>query len=406
MRAAVSPHTRGVRKRALPPWLHCAIGLALLAAAAILDITKPFDKSWSIFYLVPVLYAGSSLTGLLESLFHVTVGLTVFLAPLVFRPDMLWAGTGIYNRGFGVVLGFVLVLLLRERRGLVHALEWSNDDLERRVQARTAELEAANDLLRLEIAQREKSEADQRRLEEQLQQAKKMEAIGLLAGGVAHDFNNLLTVIIGQCSLLREDLPTESPWRGSLAQIQAAGERAAKVTQQLLAFGRRQVLRPEIVNVNQVIDDVENVLHGLLPDSIRLIIDQDPAVRSVLADRGQFTQLLLNLAGNARDAMPEGGELRIKTEPVVLTGEEVARCSGLHPGPHVRLTVSDTGQGMDDVMRQHAFEPFFTTKQVGKGSGLGLASVYGIVKQSQGHIDLASKPGVGTTFTILWPSRS
>jgi signal transduction histidine kinase len=390
----------------LPPWLHCAIGLALLAAAAILDITKPFDKSWSIFYLIPILYAGSNLTGPLESLLHVTVGLTVFLVPLVFQPDLLWLGTGIYNRGFGVVLGFVLVFLMRERRGLVHALESSNDDLERRVQARTTELEAANHLLRLEIAQREKSEADQRRLEEQLRQAQKMEAIGLLAGGVAHDFNNLLTVVIGQCSLLREDLPTESPWRGSLAQIQAAGERAAKVTQQLLAFGRKQMLQPETVNVNQVIDGVENVLHGLLPDNIRLIIDRDPAVRSILADRGQFTQLLLNLASNARDAMPEGGELRIKTEPVVVTGKEVASCLDLHPGPHVRLTVSDTGQGMDEVTRQHAFDPFFTTKQFGKGSGLGLASVYGIVKQSHGHIDLASTPGVGTTFTILWPSEA
>jgi len=388
----------------LPPWLHCGIGLALLAAAAFLDLTKPFDKSWSIFYLIPILYAGSTMEGPHESLLHVTVGLTVFLAPLIFRPDLLWAGTGLYNRSFGVVLGFVVVFLMRERRRLVHALEWSNDDLERRVQARTAELEGANDLLRREIAQREKAEADQQRLEEQLRQAQKMEAIGHLAGGVAHDFNNLLTVIIGQCSLLCDDLPAESPWRGSLAEIQAAGERAAKVTQQLLAFGRKQVLRLEIVNINQVIDGVEAVLRGLLPDNIRMIIDRDPAVRPILADRGQFTQLLLNLASNARDAMPEGGELRIKTEPVVVTGEEIARFTDLHPGPHVRLTVSDTGQGMDDVARQHAFEPFFTTKQVGKGSGLGLASVYGIVRQSQGHIDLASKPGEGTTFTILWPS--
>jgi signal transduction histidine kinase/CheY-like chemotaxis protein len=403
MHSDASHQTTDVRRPVIPAWGHGAIGLALLAAAAILDITKPFDKTWSIFYLLPVLYAGWTLRGRLELLLHAAVLLTVFLAPMVFRPQLLWAGTGIYNRSFGVLLGGVVILLLWERRRYVSALQRTNNDLERRVLERTAELEVTNDLLRREIAEREKAEADQTRLEEQLREAMKMEAIGHLAGGVAHDFNNLLTVINGYCSLLRDEVPADSTWHHSIVEVHKAGERAAEVTQQLLAFSRKQMLQPKIVNINHAIVGAESLLRRLLPEHIRLSMDLDPTVRPILADPGQLVQVLLNLASNARDAMPEGGEFSIKTEPVVVTRDQITWFSDLSPGSHIRLSVSDTGQGLDEATRQHVFEPFFTTKEVGKGTGLGLASVYGIVKQSQGHIDLASEPGRGTTFTILWP---
>ena len=403
MTTAVSPQTAGARKPLLPPVLHSAVTLALLVAAAILDITKPFDKSWSIFYLLPILYAGWTLSRRLELPLVAAVGLTVFLAPLVFRPNLLWAGTGIYNRSFGVLLGVVVILLLRERRRHINALECANDGLEQRVRVRTAALEGTNDRLRREIAERERAEANQERLEEQLRQAQKMEAVGRLAGGVAHDFNNLLTVINGESGRLLEEVPAESSWHDSIVAIHEAGERAAEVTQQLLAFGRKQLLQPKILAVNQAVHSVEGLLRRLLPEHIRLSMDLSPAVEPILADPGQFAQVLLNLASNARDAMPDGGEFLIKTAPIVVTEEEIANLSDLRPGPHVRLSVSDSGHGMDDVTGRHAFEPFFTTKEVGKGTGLGLASVYGIVRQSRGHIDLSSTPGGGTTFTILWP---
>ena len=403
MTTAVSPQTAGARKARLPPVLHSAVSLALLVAAAILDITKPFDKSWSIFYLLPILYAGWTLSRRLELPLVAAVGLTVFLAPLVFRPNLLWAGTGIYNRSFGVLLGVVVILLLRERRRHINALECANDGLEQRVRVRTAALEGTNDRLRREIAERERAEANQERLEEQLRQAQKMEAVGRLAGGVAHDFNNLLTVINGESGRLLEEVPAESSWHNSIVAIHEAGGRAAEVTQQLLAFGRKQLLQPKVLAVNQAIHSVEGLLRRLLPEHIRVSLDLSPDVQPILADPGQFAQILLNLASNARDAMPDGGEFLIKTAPIVVTAEEIANLSDLRPGPHVRLIVSDTGHGMDDVTGRHAFEPFFTTKEVGKGTGLGLASVYGIVRQSRGYIDLASVPGGGTTFTILWP---
>ena len=403
MTTAVSPQTAGARKPRLSPVLHSAVALALLVTAAILDVTKPFDKSWSIFYLLPILYAGWTLGGRLELLLVFASGLTVFLAPLVFRPNLLWAGTGIYNRSFGVLLGVVVMLLLRERRRHINALECANDGLEQRVRVRTAALEDTNDRLRREIAERERAEANQERLEAQLRQAQKMEAVGRLAGGVAHDFNNLLTVIIGESGRLLEEVPAESAWHNSIVAIHEAGGRAADVTQQLLAFGRKQLLQPKVLAVNQAIHGVEGLLRRLLPEHIRLSLDLSPAVEPILADPGQFAQMLLNLASNARDAMPDGGEFLIKTAPVVVTADEIANLPDLRPGPHVRLSVSDTGHGMDDVTGRHAFEPFFTTKAVGKGTGLGLASVYGIVRQSRGNIDLASVPAGGTTFTILWP---
>jgi signal transduction histidine kinase len=403
MPTAESPQTPGVRKPVRSSRLNGAIALVLLAAAATFDVTKPFDKSWSIFYLLPTMYAGWTLRGRPELAIHISVGVTAFLAPLIFRPDLLWLGTGVYNRVFGVLLGALIVVLLWERRRYVAALQGSNEALELRVRQRTAELESANELLRQEIAVRKKAEADQQRLEDELRQAQKMEAVGRLAGGVAHDFNNLLTVINGESSLLREQLQREAPSFRSVEAIHKAGARAAELTQQLLAFARKQLLQPKVLAANQAIESVVSLLRSRLPESIRLRVDLRPSVEPILADPVQFAQIFLNLASNARDAMPEGGELLIKSEPVTVTGQELTPMFDLAPGPYVRLTVSDTGHGMDAAIAPHAFDPFFTTKEVGKGTGLGLASVYGIVKQSGAHIELASTSSRGTTFIIIWP---
>ena len=316
MLTAESPQTPGARKRVRSSRLNATIALALLAGAAVLDITKPFDKSWSIFYLLPVLYGGWTLRGQLELAIHVSVGLTVFLAPLMFRPDLLWSGTGVYNRAFGVLLGAVVVMLLWERRLYVATLQGSNDELERRVRARTAELESANQLLRQEIAVREKAESDQKLLEDQLLQARKMEAVGRLAGGVAHDFNNLLTVINGESGLLLEQAPPEAPSFRSVQAIHKAGTRAAELTQQLLAFARKQMLQPKVLPASEAIERVVSHLRVWLPERIRLRVDLSPGVAPILADPVQFAQVFLNLASNARDAMQEGGEFCIKAVPL------------------------------------------------------------------------------------------
>ncbi len=221
---------------------------------------------------------------------------------------------------------------------------------------------------------------------------------------MAHDFNNLLTVINGYCDALLEKGPVNPFWRDSLNEVRQAGLRAAELTQQLLAFSRKQVLQPRIVNLNQSVRDTERILRRLLPESIAIDLNLAAALPSVRADTGQLVQVLLNLASNARDAMPAGGTLAITTALVQLSADDAGGLSEMQPGPHVRLTVSDDGQGMDEETRQRVFVPFFTTKAVGKGTGLGLASVYGIIRQSGGHIDVSSQPGCGSTFTILLPS--
>ena len=244
----------------------------------------------------------------------------------------------------------------------------------------------------------------QRALEAQFRQAQKMEAIGQLAGGVAHDFNNLLTAILGSADLLLLDLPAEDPRREDLLAIREAGERAASLTRQLLAFSRRQVLQPRVIDLNQVLGGMEKLLPRIIGETIQLDVVRGDGLARVNADRSQIEQVILNLAVNARDAMPEGGRLRIETANAVLDAAFVQHHAGAVPGPHVRLSVTDTGQGMDEATRARVFEPFFTTKEPGKGSGLGLATVYGIVKQSEGYIWVRSEPGRGTTFDIYLPS--
>ena len=243
---------------------------------------------------------------------------------------------------------------------------------------------------------------ERRQLEHQLQQAQKMEAIGRLAGGVAHDFNNLVTVITGYSDLLLRSLEETSPLRRIIEEMKRAGERAALLTRQLLAFSRNQPIEPRPLDVNGVIADTEKMFRRLIGEDIELITNLRPDIGPVRADPGQLQQVLINLVVNARDAMPQGGTLTIETDRVELDAEYAARRGNVLPGPYVVLSVSDTGCGMDAETLSHIFEPFFTTKGE-KGTGLGLATVYGIVAQCGGHIDVMSEVGQGTTFKIYLP---
>jgi PAS domain S-box-containing protein len=239
-------------------------------------------------------------------------------------------------------------------------------------------------------------------LEEQLRQSQKLEAIGQLAGGVAHDFNNLLTVIGGYSSILLGKLPKDSPHRSSIEEIKKASDRASVLTRQLLAFSRKQILQPKILDLNLVVADMEKMVRRLIGEDIDLLTITSPVLGKVKADPGQIEQVLLNLIVNARDAMPKGGKLTIETRNVVHSAEYGLRHAA-QAGPYVMLVVSDTGCGMDAAIQPRVFEPFFTTKGSGKGTGLGLATVYGIVKQSGGNIWVYSEVGRGTTFKISLP---
>lgn len=239
-------------------------------------------------------------------------------------------------------------------------------------------------------------------LEEQLRQSQKMEAIGQLAGGVAHDFNNLLTVIGGYSSILLNKLDQDSPFRTSVEEIKKASDRASGLTRQLLAFSRKQILQPKILDLNVVVSDLDKMVRRLIGEDIDLLAITDPNLGKVKADPGQIEQVLLNLIVNARDAMPGGGKLTIETANAALSADYALSHAAVG-GPYVMLAVSDTGCGMDAELQKHVFEPFFTTKVTSKGTGLGLATVYGIVKQSDGHIWLYSEPGKGTSFKIYLP---
>ncbi len=244
---------------------------------------------------------------------------------------------------------------------------------------------------------------EQRQLEEQLRQASKMEAIGRLAGGIAHDFNNLLTAMIGYANMLKMSLPKEDPNQDKLRQIGRAADRAASLTQQLLAFSRKQVLEMQILDLNEVVEGLKEMLRRLIGENIHLVTVLDPSVEKINADPGQIEQILMNLAVNSRDAMPAGGKVIIETGCVTLDEGYVSTRPQMTAGNYVRLSVSDTGKGMDEDTLSRIFDPFFTTKEKGVGTGLGLSTVYGIVKQHRGHVAAYSSPGQGSMFEVLFP---
>ncbi|MDH4327251.1 MAG: response regulator [Nitrospira sp.] len=257
---------------------------------------------------------------------------------------------------------------------------------------------------RHEQVERKRAEEALRQSERQLRQAQKLEAVGRLAGGLAHDFNNILTVIMGHSQVLLNDLPTEHPERGKIEEMRNAGDRAAALIKQLLAFSRKQPSEPKVLDLNPVIANFESMLRRLIGEDIELVLRASQEVLRVKADPAQLEQIVMNLVVNARDAMPKGGTLIIETASVEIDRTPVYYLSPLPPGVYVKLSVSDTGCGIPSGVQAHMFEPFFTTKEEGKGTGLGLSTVFGIVTQSGGGLDVASAIGKGSRFDVYLPN--
>jgi len=291
------------------------------------------------------------------------------------------------------------------RTGLGTALEYRmrhKDGSWRVLESKASTVVTEGQVEKLVIVNRDVTE--RKHLEEQFRQSQKMEAVGRLSGGMAHDFNNLLGVIIGYGEVVQEGTPAESPLRQCVDEMLKAGHRAAALTRQLLAFSRQQVMDPHVLDLNVVVKDMEKMLKRLIGEDIQLKTDLDPALASIKADQGQLEQVLMNLAVNARDAMPKGGEVKLTTSNFHMDEAFVRRYPyPVVAGDYILLTVADTGIGMDATTRARVFEPFFTTKEKGKGTGLGLSMVYGVVKQSGGYIDVLSEPEAGATFNIYLP---
>jgi DNA-binding NtrC family response regulator len=265
------------------------------------------------------------------------------------------------------------------------------------------QLEQVNERLQTELGERERAEAERARLTEELRQVQKIDSLGRLAGGIAHDFNNLLTVILGHTDLMTHDLHDGDPFNESVADIRLAASRASDLTRQLLAFSRRQLLRPRVLDLNAAIAESTRMLRRLLGEDIELVTALDAKRGLVKADPGQLDQVIVNLAVNARDAMPNGGRLTIETRNVTIDDHAVQRHPSFRSGSYVLLAFSDSGSGMTPDILAHIFEPFFTTKEQGKGTGLGLAMIHGIVQQTGGWIWVYTEPGLGSTFQVYLP---
>lgn len=254
-----------------------------------------------------------------------------------------------------------------------------------------------------DITKRIKSEEEQMELRVHLLQSQKMESIGRLAGGIAHDFNNILTAITGYSELSLKELPANHPVRDKIKIIKDSGDRAAALTSQLLAFSRKQVLEVKVMNLNIIIDGMADMLRRIIGEDIKLALHTKTSIKNIIGDKNQIEQILLNLSVNARDAMPDGGSLIVETSDFVIDDAFTKTYSGAQPGAYVLLSVSDTGMGMTEEVKENIFEPFYTTKDIGKGTGLGLSTVYGIIKQHGGYINVYSEPGKGTTFRVYIP---
>jgi two-component system NtrC family sensor kinase len=305
----------------------------------------------------------------------------------------------VLKKPFDNIEALQLAHALTEKWHLNRRVQSQLADLETQVRRRTTELETANAQLKLEIDKEMK-------LESLLRHSQRMEAVGQLAAGVAHDFNNILTVIHGNACLLQDQFPQDPSCAESLNDITAAAERATRLVRQLLAFSRKQVLKPESLNLGEVIGHLAEMLKRLLGDHIVLEVKAAPDLPSIHADLSMMEQVILNLSVNARDAMPKGGKLTIGLEAITIANGEVLKDAEIQPGQYVCLSVSDTGCGIPPEMLPRIFDPFFTTKEIGKGTGLGLATVYGIVKQHQGWVDVQSAANHGATFRIFLPASA
>jgi signal transduction histidine kinase/CheY-like chemotaxis protein len=275
-------------------------------------------------------------------------------------------------------------------------------DIELAVKGYLYQGEQVNVVAIRDITQRKRDQAEKETLLQQLLQAQKMEAIGRLSAGLAHDFNNLLTGIIGYSNLLLGRYPRDGRLRSDLLEVKKAGEKAALLTKQMLAFSRQQVMSPKLLDLNAVVQGLENLLSRTLGEDVELVINLDPQLSRVKLDPVQIEQVIVNLAVNARDAMPDGGTLTIETSNADIL-PKTPRPPSLPPGQYVVLSIRDTGEGIKPEVEPHIFEPFFTTKEVGRGTGLGLSTVYGIIKQSSGYIYVESELGQGTTFGLYLP---
>jgi len=287
---------------------------------------------------------------------------------------------------------------VKSKRGNTKLIAWHNTVIRNEKGEITHSLSSGED-----ITERKKAEEERNRFEQQLRQSQKMDSIGKLAGGIAHDFNNILTSILGNCDLALSELRPEDPLYLELTEISEGGERAADLTRQLLAFSRKQVLEPRILNLNDVIANMDRMLRRIIGEDIILNAKMIPELWNTRVDPGQMEQVILNLVVNARDAMPDGGRLLIETDNIILDSGSSIKYPEAEPGEYVMLAVSDTGRGMEKGIQSNIFDPFFTTKEIGKGTGLGLSTVYGIVKQSGGNIWVYSEKGKGATFKIYLP---